>query len=307
MATQLDFTFFDCDNHFYEAMDAFTRHMEPQYAKRTMQWATVNGRQRLLVGGAINHFIPNPHFDPVSKPGALDEYFRGRNPKGQDTRALFGELDPISPAYRNRDARLELMDKQGMGVGMEQALIHDVPAMLAAFRSFNRWMLDDWGFAYKERIFAAPYITLVDVDNAVAELQYALDNDARFVVMVPGPIMTPSGGKSPADPIFDPFWSLANESGITVLYHGGDSRYSNYLVDWGEGAHTVSPTSGSPSSRRVRTGSSTCMRSSPSPSVRCRTSTKRTRARPSSVTSGSRRSTRTTSADSRISSESNGS
>ena len=112
--TNLNFQFFDCDNHYYEAKDAFTRHIEPQYAKRTMQWATVNGKERLLVGGAINHFIPNPHFDPVSKPGALDEYFRGRNPKGQDTRELFGELDPISPAYRNRDARIELMDTQGM-------------------------------------------------------------------------------------------------------------------------------------------------------------------------------------------------
>ena len=123
-----------------------------------MQWAAVNGKERLLVGGAINHFIPNPHFDPVSKPGALDEYFRGRNPKGQDTRELFGELEPISPAYRNRDARIALMDTQGMegaiflptlGVGMEQALINDVPAMLAAFRSFNRWMNEDWGFAYR--------------------------------------------------------------------------------------------------------------------------------------------------------------
>jgi predicted TIM-barrel fold metal-dependent hydrolase len=245
----LNFSYFDCDNHYYEATDAFTRHIEPQYAKRTMQWATVNGKLRLLVGGAINHFIPNPQFDPVSKPGALDEYFRGRNPKGQDTRELFGELDPIQPAYRDRDARIALMDKQGMGgaiflptlgVGMEQALINDVPAMLAAFRSFNRWMNEDWGFSYQERIFAAPYITLVDPQNAVNELTWALEQDARFIVMVPGPIMTPAGGRSPADPMFDGFWQLANDSGVTVLYHGGDSRYSNYLVDWGEGGHTES-------------------------------------------------------------------
>ncbi len=102
----LAFKFFDCDNHYYEAKDAFTRHIEPRCAKRTMQWAQSMARQRLLVGGEINHFIPNPHFDPVSKPGALDEYFRGRNPKGADTRELFGELEPISPAYRNRDARI---------------------------------------------------------------------------------------------------------------------------------------------------------------------------------------------------------
>jgi len=252
--TSLGFTFFDCDNHYYEALDAFTRHLEPGYAKRTMQWAQVNGKTRLLVGGKINRFIPNPTFSPVARPGALDEYFRGRNPRSAATKDLFGDLEPCRPEYRNRDARLAVMDEQGMGgaiflptlgVGMEQALIHDVPALLAAFRAFNRWLDDDWGFAYKERIFAAPYITLVDPDNAARELEWALGADARFVVMVGGPVMTQAGGRSPADPYFDRFWALANEAGITVLYHGGDSVYSRYLRDWGESdtveAFRVSP------------------------------------------------------------------
>src|ERR1700749_2553418 len=140
-ASELPFTFFDCDNHYYEALDAFTRHLEPEYAKRAMQWVTLNGRQRLLVGGKINKFIPNPTFDPVAAPGVMDEYFRGRNPKSADVTQLFGELEPIRPEYRDRDARLALMDRQGMegaiflptlGVGMEQALAHDIPAMTAA-------------------------------------------------------------------------------------------------------------------------------------------------------------------------------
>jgi predicted TIM-barrel fold metal-dependent hydrolase len=241
----IDFRFFDCDNHYYEAKDAFTRHLEPEYSKRAMQWALIDGRERLLVGGRINRFIPNPTWDPVSKPGALDEYFRGRNPKGEDTRDLFGELDRLAdhPEYQDRDARIALMDRQGMegaiflptlGVGMEQALIGDVPALLAAFRAFNRWLEEDWGFAYKERIFAAPYITLVDPDNALSELSWALERDARFIVMVGGPIVVNGVGRSPADPVYDRFWSLANDSGITVCYHGGDSRYSRYAEDWGE-------------------------------------------------------------------------
>jgi predicted TIM-barrel fold metal-dependent hydrolase len=241
--TELPFTFFDCDNHYYEAVDAFTRHLERGYEKRTMQWAQINGKTRLLVAGKLNRFIPNPIFDPVAKPGAMDEYFRGRNPKSANTLELFGELEPIRPEYRDRDARLALMDTQGMaaaiflptlGVGMEQALIHDIPALTAAFRSFNRWMEEDWGFAYRERIFAAPYITLVDPDNAVRELDWALEHDARFVVMVGGPVMTAVGGRSPADPMFDGFWARANEAGITVLYHGGESAYSRHLADWGE-------------------------------------------------------------------------
>jgi predicted TIM-barrel fold metal-dependent hydrolase len=245
----LDFRYFDCDNHYYEARDAFTRHLDPAYQKRAMQWAVVDGRDRLLVGGRINRFIPNPTWDPVAKPGSLDEYFRGRNPKGQDTSVLFGELDPLSdhPEYQNRDERLAFMDGQGMegaiflptlGVGMEQALIGDPPALLAAFRAFNRWMEEDWGFAYRERIFAAPYITLVDPDQAVDELKWALDRDARFLVMVAGPIVVNGVGRSPADPVYDRFWSLANESGITVCYHGGDSRYAKYSADWGEKSET---------------------------------------------------------------------
>src|SRR5271156_5780545 len=102
--TDLPFKFFDCDNHYYEAMDAYTRHLDPALAKRTMQWAQIEGKTRLLVAGKINRFIPNPTFDPVAKPGAMDEYFRGRNPKGTDMNKLFGELEPIPPAYRNRDA-----------------------------------------------------------------------------------------------------------------------------------------------------------------------------------------------------------
>jgi predicted TIM-barrel fold metal-dependent hydrolase len=77
-------------------------------------------------------------------------------------------------------------------------------------------------------------MTLVDPDNAFAELEWALDHDARFVVMVPGPVVTNGVGRSPADPAFDGYWGLVNEAGVTVCYHGGDNVYSTYLQDWGQ-------------------------------------------------------------------------
>ena len=60
----LPFKAFDADNHYYEAEDAFIRHVDPRLHKRCMQWAQIDGRQRLLVGGRVNRFIPNPTFDP---------------------------------------------------------------------------------------------------------------------------------------------------------------------------------------------------------------------------------------------------
>jgi predicted TIM-barrel fold metal-dependent hydrolase len=237
----IDYGVFDADNHYYEATDAYTRHIDPAFAKRTMQWGEIDGRRRLLVGGKVNRFIPNPLFDPVAKPGSLGEYFRGRNPGAQDIRALFGDLEPIRPEYRDRDARLRVMDEQGLdgcllfptlGVGMEESLADDPPALVAAFTAFNRWLEDDWGYAYKERIFAAPMLTLIDLDAAVAELQRVLDNDARIICIKAGPAHSGNELTSPADRRFDPFWGLVNESGVTVGIHSGDAGYNRYLADW---------------------------------------------------------------------------
>ena len=238
----LDFLAFDADNHYYEAEDAFTRHIDPKLRRRAMQWGELNGRKCLFVAGKVNRFIPNPTFDPVAKPGCLDEYFRGRNPEGKSIREVFGSLEPINPAYRNRDARVALMDSQGiegtfmfptLGVGMEESLAGDPEALCGAFGAFNRWLHEDWGFAYKERLFAAPYITLVDVDHAVRELEWALERDARVIVMRAGPVETPAGGHSPADPRFDPFWARVAEAGITAAYHSGDSGYLRFFDAWG--------------------------------------------------------------------------
>ena len=246
---QLDFMMFDADNHYYEAEDAFTRYIDPKMKKRCMDWATVNGRKELLVAGKVNRFIPNPTFDPVARPGCLDDYYRGLNPEGKTIRDAFGELEPIRPEYRDRDVRLGVMDElqidkalyfPTLGVGMEEALKRDTEAVHCAFEAFNRWLLEDWGFAYEERIFGAPYISLMDLDRAVKELEWALANDVRFIVMRPSYVYNAGGSRSPADPYYDPFWARVNESGITVVYHGGDSGYGEYLDDWGEGGTTQS-------------------------------------------------------------------
>ncbi len=242
--SELGFKPFDADNHYYEATDAFTRHIDPKMAQRCMQWVQLGGKQRLLVGGKVNKFIPNPTFDPVSKPGALDAYFRGKV-AGGDLRQMFGELDPISPAYRDRESRLALMNQQSLdaafffptlGVGMEEALRNDIPALTAAFSAFNRWVDDDWGFDYKGRIIAAPYLSLADPKWALDELNWAITKGVRVIVMRTAPVIAPGGQtRSPGDPIFDPFWARAAEANVVVAFHSGDAGYGKYIDDWEPG------------------------------------------------------------------------
>ena len=110
----------------------------------------------------------------------------------------------------------------------EALLVHDPEAVTLLFTAFNRWLEEDWGFAYQDRIYAAPYLTLVDVDWACRELEWALDRGARTIVMRPAAPTTTGGPRSPAAEEFDPFWARVNEAGITTVVHAGDSGYSSH-------------------------------------------------------------------------------
>jgi predicted TIM-barrel fold metal-dependent hydrolase len=231
----------DADNHYYEAEDAFTRHLDPALAPRCVQWATIDGKRYHVVGGRVSRAVSNATFDRVSKPGCLYDYFRG-NASGVNPLERLRDHEPIRPEYRDADARLRTLDDQGLagcwlfptlGMIYEEQLRHDPEAVCHTFRAFNRWLRDDWGFVHADRIFAAPYITLADASWAVEELEWALGEGARLLVMRPAAPTTALGRRSPFDPTFDPFWARVDEAGVTVVVHAGDSGVSSdgYAVD----------------------------------------------------------------------------
>ena len=115
---------------------------------------------------------------------------------------------------------------------MEESLHDDPPALVAAFSAFNRWVHEDWGFTYKDRIFAAPMISLVDEVAAIDELEYALTRDARVVCIKAGPVRAGADSWSPGDRRYDGFWARVNESGVTVGIHSGDSGYQSHVDAW---------------------------------------------------------------------------
>jgi predicted TIM-barrel fold metal-dependent hydrolase len=232
---KLDHPVFDCDNHYYEALDAFTRHLDPRLGPRCVQWAEIGGRKYHVVGGVVSHAVTNPTFNPIAKPGAMHEYFRG-NPHGRSPIEFLREREPIPAAYRERDARIAALDRQGLeaiwlfptlGVLYEELLKRDTEAVALTFRAFNQWLDEDWGVNYRGRIFAAPYIPMCSPEMAIRELDWALARGARLVCMRPAPAWTATGPRSPGDALFDPFWARANEAGVSVVIHAGDSGYSS--------------------------------------------------------------------------------
>jgi predicted TIM-barrel fold metal-dependent hydrolase len=238
---------FDADNHYYETVDAFTRHLDRRFRRRGVQVVQAPGadgraRTMILIGEKVNRFIPDPTFDPVLVPGALDPYFRGEIPEGVDPDSL-RVVEPIHPEYRDRDARVERVEAQGldlvllfptMGCGVEQALRHDVPATMATLTAFNRWLEEEWGFAYRDRLYAAPMISLADPEAGLAELDRVLDRGARVVCVRPAPVPGADGRpRSLGDPAHDPVWARLAEAGVPAAFHLSDSGYTHISAAWG--------------------------------------------------------------------------
>lgn len=232
---QVDYPVFDADNHYYEAQDAFTRHLDPRLGPRLVQWAEIGGRRYHVVGGKVSRAVTNPTFDPIAKPGAMCEYFRG-NPSGRNPIEFLRDREPIRAEYLDRDARVKRLGEQGLeaiwlfptlGVLYEELLKHDPEGVMLTFRAFNEWLYEDWGFDYQGRIFSAPYISLAVLDEAIAELERSLERGARILCIRPAAVFSPAGSRAPSDPFFDPFWARVAEAGVTVIIHAGDSGYSS--------------------------------------------------------------------------------
>ena len=240
MAKPLPYPVYDADNHLYETEEAMTAHL-PRKWKNEFRYVEVEGRKKLAIGGTISDYIPNPTFDVLAAPGVHEKWYRATNKDGLTLRQLSGKPIPCTPAYRNGADRLKLMDEQGvhatlifptLASAVEERMSYDHELMNAVIHSLNTWMHDEWGFHREERLFAVPFVTLMDVDMAVAELDWALARGARTVGLRPAPVPGYRGSRSPGAPEFDPFWARVQEAGIFVSMHASDSGYDRFLRMW---------------------------------------------------------------------------
>jgi predicted TIM-barrel fold metal-dependent hydrolase len=261
---KLPYRVFDADNHFYPAADAVDRYLDPKLRERALRpgesfvleneediqevkhvegskWRTI-GEHPVPEGGPGGVDLSElPEMEAnIPIPGAMLNRLNPMRDLDKLSRAeLVHRYNEMRPAFEHKDPRLALMDFQGV----QAAVVHaggapsdsafergDVEAGYAVARAFNRWLEDDWGFAYQNRIFVPAIVPLRDVDYAVTELESVLDKGAKLVNLHPGPAY----GRSPFDPYFDPLWARVNEAGVRVAVHLNGAGYQRYGADWGE-------------------------------------------------------------------------
>jgi predicted TIM-barrel fold metal-dependent hydrolase len=237
---RLGYRMVDADNHFYEPDDCFTRHIEARFRDRTarVERPSEGALGRVFVGSERSGFYSVAVGDHVGPPGMMRAFLRGETERGAVNAA------PIDarkvPPFVEKKARLALMDEQDVeacimlptfGIGVEYQLRRDLEALYPSLTSYNRWLEEAWGFGRDRRIFSTPLLSLADIDRATAELDRVLAAGARAVLLTPGPV----GGRSPADPHFDPFWARLAEANVPLVYHTGASDFARmYAAPWGE-------------------------------------------------------------------------
>jgi predicted TIM-barrel fold metal-dependent hydrolase len=229
----------DADSHLYEPRDAFTRHMPADQQHLAIRVCDGPDGEQIYVGDRRFTFL-GPLYDTVPVPGSLREVLHNLK-SGEITEDRLQQ--PMRPEYNNPTARLAWMDEHcvelsvvlpSLGGVVETYMDHDAHQTMANLRAFNRWLAEDWGFAHQDRIFTTPMISLLDPDAAVAEAAWLAERGARFVHLRPGP----AGDRSPADPVFDDFWSCIVDAGIRVVLHISESGYNRTAsARWSENPH----------------------------------------------------------------------
>jgi predicted TIM-barrel fold metal-dependent hydrolase len=214
---------FDCDTHCYEPRDSFTRFLPKEMLDRALAPVrNASGEDVILAGTRVARFNSEQGlgFDLAYRPGSLKEMLR-QMASGNPDEAY--EPEPMRPAYLQREARIEVMDSQGIvssvlfPAGMALSAEHyviDTEALYANLRSFNRWFDETWGFD-RGRLYPTAVLSLRDLDSAVELTEFVIERGARIALLPTGPAY----GRSPGDPYFDPVWSRLEEAGVVVAFH----------------------------------------------------------------------------------------
>jgi predicted TIM-barrel fold metal-dependent hydrolase len=251
----------DCDNHYIETKDAFTRYIDEEYrvntvtfenGPRNQNYVVVNGKRCVLMPAynpPLDSDAGTADFMAALEEGKLDAL----PPDDPDT-PMQPEIHANMPrAWCQREPRLELMNRQGVhatimlpsvGVSVEVDLCEhgDIDLAHAVYRAFNRWLEDQWGYAHQSRIYAIPQIRLYDIDQAMDELERVIAAGARGVNLPLGPVWDRDGKRyTPASPRYDRFWSRVAEAGLFVTLHLAlTENYAQVGDMWGDEARSPS-------------------------------------------------------------------
>ena len=211
---------FDADNHYWESSDSFTRHRDPKFADRGVVLKQVDGKPRYFFGERAHPIIPAPGMSTRGRcPGALYDYFSGKSSKERVGNGSRARTPPHTPNGSTATPRLSCMDAQGVeaawlfpsqGVCMEGPMQPDIEAVDRGASSVQPLARGGLGLRVPGPDLRRPLPDVVRSRpgrfRARVVSRPRRSGSSRSATV---PSSRPRARRSPADPVFDPFWARA--------------------------------------------------------------------------------------------------
>src|SRR5690606_13012465 len=132
-------------------------------------------------------------------------------------------------AYDARE-RLKVLDDRGIwaqvlypNMNFVGAEIHEVskdPAFgIENIKAYNDWLVEEWGHVAPDRLLPIALLPFFDVQQAAQEVYRAKELGHRGVAMTGKPHR--HGQPYLANRYWDPLWSAAQETGLSINFHIG--------------------------------------------------------------------------------------
>ena len=214
---------FDADTHFWETDEAWTKYLPRDAAEKYgVSFHTGDdGDYAMYVGPRKVEISADHLFEDgrVPAPGKLHEWLRAmKDGKAEIDMHVSKTPDMIEPEARVRklddwDVRSSILFIGNMITAI--SFLDDPKYAYPVLNAYNAWMYDQWKYNYNDRIYTCPIITLDAVGEACKQLTGVVEKGAKLILMPMGPY----NNKAPAHPDHDPFWAIANEAGIRVVFH----------------------------------------------------------------------------------------
>src|SRR3954453_17240931 len=208
----------DADGHILEPLDLWDKYMDPKFRDRAPRLVIDNetGKEKLSVEGQL--LGSKQGMGGIGGVGA-----RQGEVKAAEMKYNEGRPGGFDPHKRIPDMDLDGIDAAFLypSMGLFAGAVHD-PALAGALcRAYNRW-LADYCKPYPDRLFGVAMLPMQSVELAIEEMRYA-----STVLGMRGGFLRPNpyhGKKMINDPMYEPFWAMAEELDFSIGFHEGSTN-----------------------------------------------------------------------------------
>ncbi|MBW8825100.1 MAG: amidohydrolase family protein, partial [Acidobacteria bacterium] len=142
-----------------------------------------------------------------------------------------GDLVMSAPGARDLELRMKDLDSEGVwaevmyaSLGLWENMIEDRDLIRAATRAENEYKVEKIQGRAPDRLIPAASIPMLDIDDAVAELQHAAEIGLHCASLPTG---VPGGLPDYNRDHWEPLWAAAEECGMVLGFHIGSDNDGN--------------------------------------------------------------------------------